>query len=179
MFKYLGALLIVGVGFALGFYTKDWTTPEPQWPDPDTIRVETSEPDTSWDAWLPDVVVLHDTVEELRVDSFYVPLNMNVGGIVSETPIRRRERFFGPDELIFTQFDPSTRSYVQERYTFEPPQWSIWPELEGTVDGVGARMTPAIGFRYRKITVTGGYSVWFSRPNSISISLSIKPFSFP
>lgn len=178
MLKYIGAIFLTIVTFTLGFYTKDWTSPEPKQPPPDTVYKQTSEPDTSMDLWLPEVVVLHDTITETRTDTFIVPLDMNVGGIVSKNPIRRDKNFFGSDDLVFTKFDPSERRYIQNRYSLDPPEWSLWPRITLRSTPIGFELIGTVNFRYKTLILEGGASVWRDDLGP-TIGITWRPFKIP
>lgn len=178
MLQKAGAVFALIVVFALGMYIQDWRTPELEQPDPDTVYADTKEPDTTISLWTPNTVVVHDTITDVRYEEYPVPMDMNVGGLVSDTPIRRDRNWLGPDDLVFTKFDPESQQYIQERYSFDRSVWSFWPEITLRSTPLGFELAGTANFRYKTLILEGGYSVW-EEHHGVTIGITWRPVKIP
>lgn len=147
---------------------------------PDTIRAATADPDTSRPVWLPDVVTVHDTmrVTETRVDTVRMPTGVDLGGLITETPVRRQSRVWGTDALELTYWDAGERRWMQERYELSRPSWSLYPELETAVTPQGLRASGRLVGRWRRLQAFAGYTAT-GETRGWSFGVRWRPFSLP
>jgi hypothetical protein len=165
----LGAAVVVLVATALaGHYVGNWWEGKEKPPRPVVIDTSTSsrtipqpEPDLR-----PQVVTLYDTTTEVRQDTLFVPVGLNVGGIIGQNPVTREDRWFGRDRLQLTYFDPNQGTngrYVRESYGLPRPPWEAWldvgtglssdlvPATGGTVEGLRLHADVKAWLRYRRL----------------------------
>lgn len=172
----LGALVLGALLLSVGYYTGQATAPGPKRAPADTDSAATNKPDTSDPVATPLVVTVYDTVRKThtRVETMRVPVPMQVEGVISERPIRRETRLFGPDEFTLTYFDHHARRYKQRSYTAGRAEWALWPEVEIRTTPHGMEATPAAGLRWRDWALTAGYT-FAADTRGVTVGLRWQP----
>ncbi|WP_103030013.1 hypothetical protein [Salinibacter altiplanensis] len=173
----IGRAVVILAVASVAFYVGQERAPAPAGPaETDTVRVESAEPDTSAPVAWPVIFRIHDTVRttETKVETLRVPTAMNVGGVITDTPVRRKSSFLGPDELVLTSFDPFGQRYEQRSYELGRRAWALWPEVEIRTTPEGLYGAGRIGLRWRQVTVTGGYAA-VDGSQGIEVGLRWRP----
>lgn len=173
----IGRVVVILAVASVAFYVGQQRAPAPAGPaETDTVRVGSAEPDTSAPVAWPVVFTIHDTVRttETKVETLRVPARMDVGGVITDTPVRREGSLLGPGELVLTSFDTEAQRYEQRSYELGRPAWALWPEVEIQATPAGLYGAGRIGLRWRQVTVTGGYAA-VGGDQGIEIGLRWRP----
>ena len=157
----IGRAVVLLAVASVAFYVGQQRAPAPSGPaETDTVRIKSPEPDTSAPVAWPVVFTIYDTVRatETKVETLRVPTEMDVGGVITDTPVRRESSLLGSDELVLTRFNTDAQRYEQRTYELGRPTWTLWPEVEIQATPAGLYGAGRIGLRWRQVTVTGGYA---------------------
>jgi hypothetical protein len=124
----------------------------------DTVQRQITRTDTVTET-KPVRVTVYDTVEQVRVDTQYVPVprGFEMGGVVSPSPVD-----ISGTEVRLTEWRPTAGRFVQSTYQARPRPWALQlrTDLTGTTSSLFGAGT--VGVRYRlwedtHIRVAGGY----------------------
>jgi len=173
----IGRAVVLLAVASVALYIGQQRAPAPAGPaETDTVRVRSAEPDTSAPVAWPVIFRVHDTVRttETRVETLRVPVAMDVGGVITDTPVRRESSFLGSDELVLTRFNTDAQRYEQRTYELGRRAWALWPEVEIQATPAGLYGAGRIGLRWRQVTVTGGYAA-VGESRGIEVGLRWQP----
>jgi hypothetical protein len=107
---------------------------------------------------VPDVTYVYKTVEKVRVDTVYVPVEVVRYAIIEKNNYLR----INNKDVSVKYFDPETRNYVVERFDLPRRDWGFRAGAEVFADGTAYRGRPIVlrpGFyadlRYKRVTLGG------------------------
>jgi len=124
----------------------------------DTVQRQITRTDTVTET-KPVRVTVYDTVEQVRLDTQYVPLprGFEMSGVVNSSPVD-----ISGTEVTLTEWRPNAGRFVQSTYQARPRPWALQlrTDLTGTTSSLFGAGT--VGVRYRlwedtHIRVAGGY----------------------
>jgi len=169
---WLGLAVLLLAALAVGYQVGQWAAPE-RVPQTRTDTVEVERTITKRDTvtkTVPRTVVRYDTVMQVDTLITQVPTDMTVQGVIPPSPVQVE------DEVTLTYYDPQVQRWTQNRYDIPSDTWHLWPSMSAATTPVGLQATAEANLRWRRVTVSAGYTQAASR-RGVTFGVGLRPFT--
>lgn len=131
----------------------------------------------------PVEVIRYDTVRQSETDTIKVevPTQDSSGtsvpwrpyGLIGEQPVS----VDGPVATL-SYWKVAEARWEQRKYRLnvDQPQWALWPAVTARTTPLGLQATAALSLRYRKVTLTAGYTT-LAGERGFTAGLAVRPFT--
>jgi hypothetical protein len=166
------ALIVAGALVILGDQVGQWRAKLQERVRTDTITKERTlvRRDTVTET-VPQTVIRYDTVRQVDTVRLVAPPEMEIQGLIPPQPVDFSDR-----QVTLTYFNPSTRQWLQNRYSVPQDTWHLWPSIRAASMPDGLQASASANLRWRRVTVSAGYMQAADR-RGVTVGVELRPFT--